>query len=118
MKYPRLFGLIAAPIFAWLGTTLAAKAGSVCGKATYYDQGTVTANGENFNPNSMTVAHPWLPFGSWITIVDQDTGLKVNARVNDRGPWAGDFILDMTPVVINRLDPRRTSDIRQVCIYW
>jgi rare lipoprotein A (peptidoglycan hydrolase) len=51
-------------------------------------------------------------------VIDQHTGRSVEARVNDRGPWVGGRILDMTPVVINVLDPKRSSDIRDVCIYW
>jgi rare lipoprotein A (peptidoglycan hydrolase) len=119
MKSPLLmFGLSLAPVFACVTFAQTAEANSSCGSATYYDQGSVTANGESFNPGALTVAHPWLPFGSWVTIVDQDTGRSVSARVNDRGPWAGGHILDMTPVVINVLDPHHTSDIRYVCIHW
>jgi rare lipoprotein A len=119
MKLPSLIaGLIVAPVLSCFGIAQLAQANAECGQATYYDQGSVTANGEAFNPSAMTVAHPWLPFGSWVTVIDQYTGRSVEARVNDRGPWVGGRILDMTPVVINVLDPKRSSDIRDVCIYW
>jgi rare lipoprotein A len=119
MKFPSLMiGLAIAPFFTCFSLAQPAQAGSQCGGATYYDQGSVTANGEAFNASAMTVAHPWLPFGSWITIVDQRTGRSAQARVNDRGPWVGGYILDMTPVVINAIDPNRSSDIRDVCISW
>ena len=119
MKLPSLIaGLIVAPVLSCFGIAQLAQANAECGQATYYDQGSVTANGEAFNPSDMTVAHPWLPFGSWVTVIDQHTGRSVEARVNDRGPWVGGYILDMTPVVINVLDPNRSSDIRDVCIYW
>lgn len=95
-----------------------AQAGTQCGIASYYDIRNKTANGEDFNPGEYTVAHPWLPFGSWITVVDQDTGRSVEVRVNDRGPWTGDRILDLSPVAINALDPYQTSDLRHVCIHW
>jgi rare lipoprotein A len=119
MKFSLLtLGLALAPFFSCLGLVQPVQADTQCGSATYYDQGSVTANGESFNPGGMTVAHPWLPFGAWITIVDQQTGRSTEARVNDRGPWVGGHILDMTPVVINALDPNRSSDIRDVCISW
>lgn len=112
------FGLSTATALVCLGVTESAKAGSECGIAAYYDQGAVTANGEAFDPGAATVAHPWLPLGTWITIVDQHTGLSAEARVNDRGPWDGERILDMTPAIINIIDPQQTSDLRDVCIYW
>ena len=119
MKLPLLMlGLAIAPSFSCFGWAQPVQANTECGGATYYDQGSVTANGESFNPGAMTVAHPWLPFGSWVTIVDQQTGRTAQARVNDRGPWVGGYILDMTPVVINALDPHRSSDIRNVCIQY
>jgi rare lipoprotein A len=86
--------------------------------AAYYDQGTLTASGEAFNPGGMTAAHPWLPLGSWVTVEDQDTGISTEVRINDRGPWDGERIFDMTPAVINIIDPNRTSDVRHVCLYW
>jgi rare lipoprotein A (peptidoglycan hydrolase) len=112
------FGLPSAFMVFHLGSVDPAWAGTECGEAAYYDQGSVTATGEQFNPGALTAAHPWLPFGSRVTVVDQDTKLSVNVRINDRGPWTNDRILDMTPAVINVLDPKRTGDTRYVCIYW
>lgn len=108
----------AAFVMVCFGLDSPAKAGSECGMAAYYNQGAVTANGEAFDPGASTAAHPWLPFGTWITVVDQDTGLSAEVRINDRGPWSGDYILDMTPAVINRIDPDQTGDTRSVCIHW
>lgn len=110
--------LSAASVAVLLGSVDPAFAGSECGLAAYYDQGSVTANGEPFDPNALTAAHPWLPMGSWVTVVDQDTGASVDVRINDRGPWDGERILDMTPAVINIIDPNQTADVRNVCIHW
>lgn len=101
-----------------LSTATAAQAGTQCGIASYYNIRNITANGEFFNPGELTAAHPWLPFGSWVTIVDQDTGRAVEVRINDRGPWVGERIVDLSPAAINSLDPHQTSDLRHVCIHW
>jgi rare lipoprotein A len=109
--------LSVASAIAVLAPVEPAQADSQCGTAAYYDQGAITANGEAFDPGALTAAHPWLPLNSWVTVVDQDTGISTEVRINDRGPWDG-RILDMTPAVINIIDPNQTSDLREVCIYW
>jgi rare lipoprotein A len=91
---------------------------TVCGIASYYDLSGITANGETFNPKALTAAHRWIPFNSWVTVVDQTTGQSVRVRINDRGPWVDRHILDLTPAAINVLDPKRTLDLRSVCVYW
>jgi rare lipoprotein A len=113
-----LLWLLLPPAAVWFGFVASAKAGVECGIAAYYNQGSITANGESFDPSQLTAAHPWLPFGTWVTVVDQDTGLAIEARINDRGPWDGARILDMTPATINAIDPHRTHDLRHVCIHW
>ncbi|NJO41522.1 MAG: septal ring lytic transglycosylase RlpA family lipoprotein [Cyanobacteria bacterium CRU_2_1] len=94
------------------------KPNQQCGVATYYDLGGITANGESFNSKALTAAHPSIPFGSWITVVDQHTGRSVKVRVNDRGPWIEGYILDLTPAGWKAIDPHATADIRNVCIHW
>lgn len=100
-----------------MGAVAPVSAATECGTATYYDHPGITANGEEYNPGGLTAAHPWLPLGSWVSVVDQDTGLSVDVRINDRGPWVGGHIIDLTPVAMNAIDPERTSDIRYVCLY-
>lgn len=91
---------------------------TVCGIASYYDLSGITANGETFNPKALTAAHRWIPFDSIVTVVDQDTGRSVKVRINDRGPWVDQHMLDLTPAAINQLDPKRTLDLRRVCVHW
>jgi rare lipoprotein A len=91
---------------------------TVCGIASYYDLSGITANGETFNPKALTAAHRWIPFNAVVTVVDQTTGRSVKVRINDRGPWVDRHILDLTPAAINVLDPKRTLDLRSVCIHW
>jgi rare lipoprotein A len=69
------------------------------GEASYYGpgfDGKKTASGEIFNQNDMTCAHKKLPFGTILEVVRKDTGAKVRVRVNDRGPFVKDRILDLS----------------------
>ena len=54
---------------------------------SWYRHGSVTANGERYNPMGLTVAHRSLPFNTWVRFTDPETGIDVVARVNDRGPF-------------------------------
>lgn len=60
------------------------------GNASWYGpefDGKETANGERFNAESLTAAHPTLPFGSWVRVVNPRNGKFQVARINDRGPY-------------------------------
>lgn len=58
--------------------------------------GRMTANGEIFNMNDFTAAHKKLPFGTILKIVNQNNGKSVLVRVNDRGPYVHNRILDLS----------------------
>ncbi len=69
------------------------------GKASYYGKGFAgrpTANGETFDPAELTAAHPTLPFGSTIRVTNKANGKQVVVRVNDRGPFAKNRIIDLS----------------------
>jgi rare lipoprotein A len=69
------------------------------GFASFYAdkyQGKKTANGEIFNMNDLTCAHKKLPFNTKLRVTYIKTGLSVIVRVNDRGPYVGDRILDLS----------------------
>jgi rare lipoprotein A len=69
------------------------------GEASWYGpgfDGNLTANGERFNQNALTAAHPSLPFGTRIRVTNQNNGRSVVVRVNDRGPYAGGRIVDLS----------------------
>ena len=55
--------------------------------ASWYKHGKVTANGERFDPNGLTVAHRSLPFNTMIRLTNPSTEQTVVVRVNDRGPY-------------------------------
>ena len=57
------------------------------GVASFYSEGTKTANGEAFDPKELTAAHRSLPFGTKLRVTNVATGQSVTVRVNDRGPF-------------------------------
>lgn len=55
-----------------------------------------TADGERFNMNALTAAHRTLPFNSYVRVTDIATGRSVVVRINDRGPYVGHRIIDLS----------------------
>jgi rare lipoprotein A len=66
------------------------------GMASFYREGSRTASGEKFNPNELTAAHRTLPFGTKVRVTDVSTGKSVTVRVNDRGPFVGGRVIDVS----------------------
>jgi rare lipoprotein A len=66
------------------------------GLASFYTEGTRTANGERFNTYELTAAHPTLPFGTRLRVTNVATGRSVTVRVNDRGPYVPGRIVDVS----------------------
>ena len=69
------------------------------GIASWYGpnfQGNPTANGEIFDMNELTAAHKSLPFNTRVRVVDLSSGRKVVVRINDRGPFIKDRIIDLS----------------------
>lgn len=58
--------------------------------------GRTTANGEIFDPMLMTAAHRTLPFGTLVDVKNPKSGQSVRVRVNDRGPYVGDRLIDLS----------------------
>jgi rare lipoprotein A len=72
---------------------------SAQGWASWYGpgfDGNYTASGEVFNQNALTAAHPSLPMGTQVRVTNLDTGRTVVVRINDRGPYHGGRILDLS----------------------
>jgi rare lipoprotein A len=72
------------------------QATSSQGLASYYTEGTKTANGETFNTAELTAAHPTLPFGTKLRVTNTTTGKSVVVRVNDRGPFVKGRVVDVS----------------------
>jgi rare lipoprotein A len=69
------------------------------GKASYYDdkfQGKKTASGERFDQREPVAAHPELPLGSEVTVVNPETGKSVEVEVIDRGPHVEGRDIDLS----------------------
>ena len=69
------------------------------GWASWYGpgfNGNRSASGEIFNQNAMTAAHRNLPFGTKVRVTNLDNGRSVVVRINDRGPYAYDRVIDLS----------------------
>jgi rare lipoprotein A (peptidoglycan hydrolase) len=60
------------------------------------DGGTMTASGKRFNHNAMTAAHRTLPFGTKVRVTNLRNGRSVIVTINDRGPFTGGRIIDLS----------------------
>ena len=77
------------------------------GLASYYADkfhGRTTANGESFNNYDLTAAHKSIPFNTYVNVVNRDNGRNVIVRINDRGPYAKDRIIDLSKAAALHLD--------------
>jgi rare lipoprotein A len=82
------------PIKAWTGN------------ASWYGpefNGKKTASGERFNDESLTAAHPNLPFGSWVRVVNPRNGKFEVVRINDRGPYQEGREIDVSYRVARKI---------------
>jgi peptidoglycan lytic transglycosylase len=69
------------------------------GMASWYGpqfHGQRTANGEVFDQEGMTAAHPTLPLNSLVQVTNLDNGREVIVRVTDRGPFVGERLIDLS----------------------
>ncbi|MEM6761852.1 MAG: septal ring lytic transglycosylase RlpA family protein [Pseudomonadota bacterium] len=76
------------------------------GMASWYGpkfHGRKTANGERFNQNAMTAAHPTLPLPSYVRVTMKKSGKSVVVRVNDRGPFTRGRIIDVSRAAAKEL---------------
>ncbi|MBN2657188.1 MAG: septal ring lytic transglycosylase RlpA family protein [Spirochaetales bacterium] len=100
------------------------------GIASWYGgkfHGRPTANGEIFNTHDMTAAHKELPFNTIVTVTNMSNGRSVDVRINDRGPYVGDRVIDLSYAAAKALDMVRdgtanvllvTSDFEELKITY
>ncbi|MFO8029981.1 MAG: septal ring lytic transglycosylase RlpA family protein [Cyclonatronaceae bacterium] len=77
------------------------------GVASWYGpgfHGRRTSNGEIYDANDSTAAHRTLPFDTIVRVVDTETERSVQVRINDRGPYVGDRIIDLSRAAAETLD--------------
>ncbi len=77
------------------------------GVASWYGSkfhGRRTSSGELYNMYGMTAAHKSLPLPTYVEVTNLDNGLKVIVKVNDRGPFVDDRLIDLSYVAAAKLD--------------
>lgn len=62
-----------------------------------------TASGEVFDSGAMAAAHKTLPLPCMVEVTNLENGKKIKVRVNDRGPYVGGRIIDLTPAAAEKL---------------
>jgi len=98
--FSKLKNLVAgAAILPGLALLGVQPAQASCGQASHYGVGDgyggqITANGERMNPYAMTAAHPYKRLGSYVNVTHN--GKTIRVKINDRGPYAGGRILDLS----------------------
>lgn len=63
-----------------------------------------TASGETYNMYSMTAANKTLPLSSYVQVTNLNNGKKVIVKINDRGPFVGDRLIDLSYAAAKQLD--------------
>lgn len=101
-RYIHIFILLLSVI-----TLDAQKSFSQRGMASYYAdkfEGRITASGEIFQQSKLTAAHHDLPFGTFVKITNLENGNSVVVVINDRGPYIGNRIIDISKKAAIKLD--------------
>src|SRR6185295_13088171 len=83
--------------------TLLGDALAETGRASWYSLTSKTASGERCNPGAMTAAHRSLPFGTRVRVENLKNGKSIVVRINDRGPFVGGRVIDLTRGAAHRL---------------
>lgn len=77
------------------------------GEASWYGpnfHGNLTANGERYDMYGLTAAHRTLPFNTVLRVENMDNGKSVVVRINDRGPFAKNRIIDLSKKAAEEID--------------
>ena len=80
------------------------------GVASWYGDafhGKATANGERFDKNRISAAHPTLPLPSIVEVTNLENGRRLELRVNDRGPFVEDRLIDLSEAAARELGFKR-----------
>ncbi len=83
------------------------------GEACYYAEffeGRKTASGARFRQEGLTAAHRTLPFGTVVEVRSRATGKSVRVTINDRGPFGGSFVIDLTRAAARAIGVDRAAD--------
>jgi rare lipoprotein A len=110
---PALLPLLAAALLASACSAhrqpvqpLTGRAFFESGMASWYGpsfHGRRTANGERYDMHELTAAHPTLPFGTRVAVTNLDSGRSVVVRINDRGPYKRQRVVDLSFAAANAI---------------
>jgi rare lipoprotein A len=85
------------------------------GVASWYGRdfhGKPTSGGEPYDMHAMTAAHKTLPIPTWVEVTNLANGRSVTVRVNDRGPFVDDRVIDLSYQAASELDMIRSGTTR------
>ncbi|MEO8465185.1 MAG: septal ring lytic transglycosylase RlpA family protein [Gammaproteobacteria bacterium] len=85
------------------------------GTASWYGpdfHGLATSSGERYDMNAMTAAHTTLPLPTWVEVTNLENGRSVVVKVNDRGPFVANRIIDLSYAAATQLDMVRNGTAR------
>jgi rare lipoprotein A len=111
---PRIFSLLLLLLFSASFTDGSQKVHSTKGRASYYHdkfKGRRTGSGEPYDPADFTAAHRSYPFGTCLLVTDLQNKRTVVVRVNDRGPFRKNRIIDISRSAAIKLDMLRSGVI-------
>jgi rare lipoprotein A len=73
------------------------------GLASWYGESQMTASGERFDRHALTAAHRSFRFGTRVRVTNQRNGRSVIVRINDRGPYSHNRIIDLSEAAAREL---------------
>jgi rare lipoprotein A len=93
------------------------------GVASWYGEefnGRLTASGEVYDMYAYTAAHRTLPLGTLVRVTNEENGKTVEVKVNDRGPFKKDRIIDLSKSACESLDMMKngTARVKLDVISW
>src|SRR5215212_5687562 len=89
----RLGAAMCSAFFVMCSSAAMAESGVA---SIYGYAGEKTANGEFAKPSGLTAAHKTLPFGTRVRVTNKRNGKSVVVRINDRGPYVGARVIDLS----------------------
>ena len=106
-----------------VSTNSSGRATTSTGIASYYAHdfhGKKTANGETFDMHQFTAAHRSFPFNTKVKVTNLDNGKSCVVRVNDRGPFKLERIMDLSLGAAEALDMMKsgTANVRLEVVEW
>jgi rare lipoprotein A len=104
--------IVAGLAGAGLLFTVAKADAQQVGGASWYALTSKTASGERMNPSALTAAHRTLPFGTRVRVENLSNGRSVVVRINDRGPFVGSRIIDVSRAAASEIGMIRSGVAR------